>query len=148
MRHYAAERVLLYTAGELYDLVADVERYPEFLPWWLGARVRRRDGDTRQVDQLLGLGPLRWRFSSTAAGRRPDWLRITSDARPFRRLDIRWDFEAESEVRCTVKFQTRYAFRSALWDRLFHSMLDEAIGKTLDAFGDRAQRLYGLPQAR
>lgn len=146
MRHYAAERSLPYTAGELYDLVADVERYPEFLPWWLGARVRRRDDETRQVDQLLGLGPLRWRFPSTAVGRRPDWLRITAEARPFRALEIRWRFESDSELRCTVEFETRYAFRSPLWDMLFHSMLDEAIARTLDAFTERAARLYGLPQ--
>ena len=92
MPRYRETRVLPYERDRLFDLIADVERYPEFLPWWHAARVRRRDGNAEHVEQLVGPAIARFRFASTTVLERPVHIHTTSNERPFRHLEIHWTF--------------------------------------------------------
>ena len=71
MPKYRVSAVLPYTREQLFDLAADVERYPDYLPWWAAARVRKRDGNVYCTDQVIRFGPLRQRFGSRTVLRRP-----------------------------------------------------------------------------
>jgi Polyketide cyclase / dehydrase and lipid transport len=88
------ERVLSFCGPEqLFDLAADVERYPEFQRWWIAARIRKWEGDSYYTDQVLGFGPIRVRFGSKTVLHRPERIDVTSDEPPFRRFALSWIFE-------------------------------------------------------
>jgi coenzyme Q-binding protein COQ10 len=77
----------------VFDLVADVERYPEFLPLWRHARIYQRHGDVYLTEQEIGLGLIRERFRTRTELRRPDRIEVTSDDAMFRSFRICWSFQ-------------------------------------------------------
>lgn len=143
MAHYRRQLIVPYTAAEMYDLAADVEGYPAFLEGWRAVRVVATAGDTRTVEQVLGLGPLTWRFRSCATGERPKRLQIRSSAQPFRHLQIDWTLRDRAEGGAEVGFEADCALRSARVDRLAANLLEASFGRTVDAFERRARHLYG-----
>jgi coenzyme Q-binding protein COQ10 len=87
-----AERLLPYSPDQLFDLAADVERYPKFLHWWKAARIKSRHDDVYYTDQDLAFGPLRVRFGSKASLHRPNRVDVTSHDQPFRDFKLSWTF--------------------------------------------------------
>lgn len=146
MPSYRETRVLPYPAERLFDLIADVERYPEFLPWWHAARVRRRNGNTEYVDQVVGPAIAHFRFASTTVLERPDQIRTTSDQRPFRRLEIHWTFAPAPQGGCAATFAVDYELRSSALQRLVGVIFDAAVRRVVTAFEKRAEQV--LAEAR
>jgi len=137
------ERLLPYRAEELFDLAADVERYPEFLRWWIAARVRERQANAYDTDQVLGLGPLRVRFGSRTVLCRPQRIEVTSDEPPFRRFRLAWIFEPQSGGACKVSLAAEIEFRSRFLQRVVGRVLPAAVANIIAAFETRAHPLYG-----
>lgn len=142
MGDYTYDAVYSVSAERLFDLVADVERYPEFLPLWVAARIRRRDADVIFVDQVIRVAFMRWRFSSTAELDRPRRLSITSASAPFRHLEIIWRFEESTESTCLVRLDASYSFRSLATKKLSERLMESAVRQYVKAF---EQRALGLP---
>jgi coenzyme Q-binding protein COQ10 len=138
---YRETRVLPYSVDRLFDLIADVERYPEFLPWWHSARVRRRDGNTEYVDQVVGPSIAPFRFASTTVLERPDRIKTTSTERPFRRLEIHWTFAPAPQGSCAATFAVDYELRSGALQRLVGVIFDAAVRRVVSAFEVRAQQV-------
>jgi coenzyme Q-binding protein COQ10 len=138
-----AERVLPYGPEQLFDLAADVERYPEFLRWWITARVGQRQANTYYTDQTLGLGPLRVRFGSRTVLQWPKWIEVTSNEPPFRRLRLGWSFEPQPGPACRVSLVAEFDFRSPLLERIVRRALSAAITDIIGAFETRAHQLHG-----
>jgi coenzyme Q-binding protein COQ10 len=133
------ERVLPRSRPEpLFDLAADVERYPEFLRGWLAARIVRRDADVYYTDQILGLGPLRVRFGSKTVLDRPQRIHVTSAEPPFRRFELTWMFEPLPDGSCRVRLDARVELRVPLLQRVVDQLLPRAIAGIADAFEARA----------
>ncbi len=145
MPTHAEQRVLSYTPEQLYRLVADVERYPEFLPWCLAARVRRREADLLVADLVIGFRMLRERFTSHVrfdeAGRK---IHVTYIEGPFRYLNNHWVF-MEHEEGCLIDFYVDFEFRSRILQKLMEALFHEAVRRMVDAFEARARDLYGRP---
>lgn len=141
-RHYE-KSVLPYTQAQLYELVADVERYPEFVPCWIEASVRRRTNQIVQVEQVLNLGAVRRRFVSRAVLQPPTGVRVTSDDGPFRRLDIQWGIEPLPEQGCTLSLATEFELRSGMLSHLLGGFFRGETGRLLRIFENRAHALYG-----
>lgn len=141
MPSYRETRVLPYPVDRLFDLIADVERYPEFLPWWHAARVRRRDGNTEYVDQVVGPAIARFRFASTTVLERPERIRTTSTERPFRRLEIDWSFAPAPQGGCQATFAVDYQLRSGALQKLVGVVFDAAVRRVVTAFERRAERM-------
>jgi coenzyme Q-binding protein COQ10 len=80
--------VLPFTCEQVFDVAADIERYPAFLPWWISASISRREANTCYVEQVLGRGPVRVRFASKAVLQRPERLDITSSDASFRQFNL------------------------------------------------------------
>ncbi len=139
MPRYRETRVLPYSTERLFDLIADVERYPEFLPWWHAVRVRRRDGNTEHVDQVVGPAIARFRFASTTVLERPDHIKTTSNERPFRRLEIDWTFAPAPGGGCAANFAVDYELRSGALQKLTAVIFDAAVRRVVTAFEQRAQ---------
>ncbi len=143
MTTHAEKRVLPYTPRQLFDLVADIERYPEFLPWCLAARVRARDGALVTADLVIGFKIFREGFTSRVildpAGRRID---VSYHEGPFKYLNNHWVFE-DHPAGCTIDFYVDFEVRSRLLQKLIGPLFEEAVRRMVAAFEARAGALYG-----
>ena len=97
-----AERLLPYTDEQLFDLAADVESYPAYLPWWISARIREHVDNGYYTDQVLGLGPIRVKFGSRTILQRPRRIDVTSADFHFRHFRLTWTFEPRPGPACKV----------------------------------------------
>ncbi len=143
MPRHDVSRVLPYEPAQLFDIAVDVERYPEFIPWCLAARVHRRHDDVYYTDQVIGLGLLRQRFGSKTVFGRPERIHVTSSDRPFRRFELTWLFDPLPEGGCRVSLRVELDFRSPLLGGLFNRAVGRAVDRIMSAFEARARRLYG-----
>ena len=114
MPTHAEKRLVPYTADQIFDLVADVERYPEFLPWCLGARVRERGANTITADLLIGFRMVRERFTSRVTLDRPRRIDVSYTHGPFRYLNNHWEFIPQPGGSCVIDFSVDFVFRSRM----------------------------------
>lgn len=136
-------RRLPYSAEQMFDLVADVGRYGEFLPWVKATRVRS-DSETELVaDMLIGFSAIREKFTSRVEKRRAEEIRVHYVDGPLRDLDNRWLFRALGPQECQIDFSVEFAFRNALFEKLAGQYFDRAFHKMVAAFETRAADLYG-----
>jgi coenzyme Q-binding protein COQ10 len=140
---HAEKRVMPYSAEQMFDLVADVDRYPEFLPWCRAARITRREGDVFWSDLVIGFKMVRERFSSKVTLARPDAIDVKYITGPMRHLNNHWRFVAREDGGCLVDFYIDFEFRSALIQRLIGVLFNEAVRRMVGAFEIRARALYG-----
>jgi len=126
----------------MFDLVVDIEHYPEFLPNWVTARILRRDGNVLDVFQEIDLGFRRLAFESRAELEPPEHLRIVSSAGPFRRLQIDWRFVPSPRGGCEVTLDTGFAMNSLLLEAVSGRLLELLGRDTFERFRERANRLY------
>jgi coenzyme Q-binding protein COQ10 len=143
MPTHAEKRVLPYTCEQLFDLVADVERYPEFLPWCLAVRIRERRPDLIVAELLIGFKMVRERFTSRVVLKRPSCIDVTYAEGPFRYLNNHWIFTHLPEGRCEIDFFVDFEFRSAILQKLIGLLFNEAVRRMVAAFETRANQLYG-----
>jgi coenzyme Q-binding protein COQ10 len=136
---------LNYSAPQLFDLVVDVERYPEFLPRVLDARVTRREGSTIWVDMTIGTTLLCRRFRTVATLERPHRIEITSQDPLFKRFRQIWSFAPATEGGTDVAYQVDFTFRSRLLQATVGVMFSDQANETVAAFRHRARQLYGAP---
>ena len=135
-------KVLPYTAKQMFDLVADVERYPEFLPWVVGARVRRREGSVFFADLMVGFKMVRERYTSRVSLEQPNRIDVTYTEGPFSHLENRWIFE-DTDDGCRIDFYLSFEFKSRLLQRIIGGLFNEAVRRMVSAFQARARVLYG-----
>ena len=140
---HKVSRVLPYEPEQVFDLVADVERYPDFLPWWVAVRVSQRDGEVYYTDQVVRFGLVRERFSSKTVLRRPERIDVTSSDRLFRHFSLAWTFDSDLEGNCRVALAVDLEFHSRLFHELFGRVLPHTLGGIISAFETRACRVYG-----
>lgn len=137
-------RILPYRRDQFFDLVADVESYPEFLPLWRFANIYRREGDVYYTDQQIGLGLwISQRFRSRTKIKRPTDIEVTSDEAIFDNFRIAWHFESPSEDSCSVEFELSCDARSPVISQVMDMMLLEAAQTMIEAFEARARKIYG-----
>ena len=144
MPTHAEKRVLPYTPEQLFGLVADVERYPEFLPWCLAARIRERRPDLILVDMIIGFRMFRERFTSRAELDPPSRIDVTYAEGPFRRLNNHWVFE-RVQGGCRIDFYVDFEFKSRLMQKVIEVLFGEAVRRMVGAFEKRAHDLSGAP---
>ena len=136
-------RRLPYSAEQMFDLVADVARYEEFLPWVMATRVRS-DSETEMVaDMLVGFNALREKFTSRVEKVRPKRIKVHYIDGPLQDLDNVWHFRPLGPDACEIDFCVQFRFRNALFERLAGQYFDRAFRKMVTAFEDRARALYG-----
>ncbi|MDY0241198.1 MAG: type II toxin-antitoxin system RatA family toxin [Rhodospirillaceae bacterium] len=144
---HSERRFMPYDREQLFDMIADVEKYPRFLPWCVGAKVKRRDGDVILAEMAIGFKMIRERFTSEATLTRPERLDIVYRDGPFKYLNCRWLFEPV-EGGTMVDFFIDFEFRSKMLQVLIGSFFGEAVAMMVAAFERRAKSLYGASPAR
>lgn len=145
MPTHAEQRLLPYQPQQLFDLVADVERYPEFLPWCKAARVRQRESEERQIvaDLVVGFKMVRERFTSRVDLEPEERvIRVQYVDGPFRYLNNTWQF-IEHDDGCMIDFYVDFEFRSRVLQKMLQPLFNEAVRRMVAAFEGRAKELYG-----
>jgi coenzyme Q-binding protein COQ10 len=135
-------RQLPYTPEQMFDLVADVARYPEFLPWVSAIRVRSNSDSEMVADMIVGFKGLRETFTSKVRKHRPDQLHIEYLEGPLKHLHNDWKFRADGQGGCLVDFIVDFAFKNRVFEMLAGQMFDRALRKMINAFEERAASLY------
>src|SRR3990172_3340014 len=126
MPTHAERRVLPYTPHEMFELVAAIDRYPEFLPWCVASRITKREGDVVWADMVIGFRLFRERFTSRVTLDRPQLcIDVAYDRGPLRHLDNQWRFEPHGEGQCLVDFRVDFAFRSRLLQLAVETLFNE-----------------------
>ena len=146
MPTHAERKVLPYSPEQMYDLVADVGKYPSFLPWCAGARVRSQDEAELVADLTIGFGPFRESFTSRVTLDRPNKIGVKYENGPFRYLNNQWTF-AENPKGCEVNFFVEFEFKSRLLQSAIGVVFNEAVRRMVNAFLKRARDVYGTPAA-
>lgn len=143
MPRHAERRQLPYTPEQLFDLVADVGRYPEFLPWCTAARIRSRSEAELVADLVIGFKGISERFTSRVQLDRPALeIHVGYQKGPFKHLDNHWKF-IEVDGGVLVDFYVEFEFRSFILEKLIGAVFTEAVRKMVSAFEGRARDLYG-----
>ena len=141
---HAEQRLLGYRPEQMFDLVADIERYPEFLPWCIGARIRERNDTLVVADLIIGFKMIRERFTSRVSlDREHLTIEVAYADGPFKQMTNRWRFEPAPDGRCRIDFYVAFEFRSAMLQKLIGVLFHEAVRRMVSAFETRARKLYG-----
>ncbi len=139
---------LPYTASQLFELVADVGRYPEFVPWIIGAHVYQRGEQKVWADIVAGSGPLRRHFSTVATLERPHRIRVSSYDRVFERFEQRWTFVPAADGGTDLEYYVDLSCRSPVLRFVLARSFASRARIMVSAFVGRAHALYGRGMAK
>src|SRR5258708_6640271 len=143
MPRHSETRYLPYTPEQLFNHVADVGRYDEFLPWVVAVRVRSSSEKQTVADLVVGFNAFKERFTSRVLKERPSRICVDYVDGPIKYLHNEWKFERSGEGGTNVGFSVDFAFKSRLFETLAGSMFDRALRRMTSAFEQRAAALYG-----
>ena len=136
-------RRLPYSCEQMFDLVADVGRYGEFLPWVVATRVRSDTEQEMTADMLVGFKAIREKFTSRVTKDRPNRIDVHYLDGPLRDLDNSWVFRPTEDGGCEIDFCVQFTFRNSVFEALAGQYFARAIRKMVEAFEKRADELYG-----
>jgi coenzyme Q-binding protein COQ10 len=148
MQSYRTTRRVKHSAAKMFELVADVERYPEFVPMCESLHVRKRSGESEGVeiiiaDMTVAYKVIRETFSSRVTLDRPKLAVLVEylDG-PFSHLENRWRFRPENDKSSEVDFFIAYEFRSKMLGMVMGALFDSAFRRFAEAFEKRADKIY------
>ncbi|MFT8242700.1 type II toxin-antitoxin system RatA family toxin [Roseomonas sp. BN140053] len=142
MPTHAEKKLLRYTPEQMFDLVADVRRYPEFLPWCVGARVVSQTEKELIADLTIGFKMFRETFRSRVTLDRPQHVQVEYLTGPFRYLNNQWHFRPAPDG-TALEFFVDFEFKSRLLQAVIGTVFNEAVRLMVRAFERRAMALYG-----
>ncbi len=142
MPKHSETRHLPYTPEQMFDMVADVKRYPEFLPWVSAMRVRQDSDTATLADMIVGFKGLRETFTSKVEKTRPEHIHVEYIDGPLKYLHNDWRFRAEPDG-CAVDFAVDFQFKNRMFEMLAGQVFGVALRRMIGAFEDRAKVLYG-----
>jgi coenzyme Q-binding protein COQ10 len=144
MPRHTETKHLPYSPEQLFDLVADVDRYDEFLPWVVAVRVRSSSATETVADLVVGFNAFKERFTSRVVKERPDKILVDYVEGPLKYLHNEWRFEPTADGGTNLCFSVDFAFRSRIFEALAGQMFDRALRRMTRAFEERAVALYGI----
>ena len=143
MPKHQETRVLPYSATQMFDLVADIEHYPAFLPWCKEARILSRDKTKVTADLVIGYKFFQEKFTSEVTMDRPRTITVHYRSGPLSHLSNAWEFKPKGRKGCEVSFHVDFDFHSPLLRAAMSVFFDKALSKMVAAFEERARELYG-----
>lgn len=132
-----------YSAAQMFDLVASVEKYPEFMPWCGGTEVHSRDEHGMQASVTISFAGLKQTFTTRNVHDYPTHIKLELVDGPFSMLVGNWDFQILAEDACKVVFTLEYAFSSRALEMVVGPVFNRIATSFIDSFTKRAQAMYG-----
>jgi coenzyme Q-binding protein COQ10 len=145
MPRHSETRHLAWSQAQMFDLVADIGRYDEFLPWVQGMRIRSHDDNVVVADMVVGFKMVRERFTSRVTLDRPTKIHVDYISGPLKYLKNDWLFRTAPDGGCEIDFSVDFEFRSKMFERLAGMFFHEAFKRMVGAFETRAAAVYGAP---
>ena len=147
MPHHAETRHLPYTPDQMFALVADIARYPEFLPWVQATRILKTEGDVVTADMIVGFKMVRERFTSRVTLTPATKVHVDYISGPLKYLKNDWIFRASQDGGCDIDFTVDFEFKNKMFERLAGMFFHEAFRRMVTAFETRAAAVYGASSA-
>lgn len=142
MPHHSTECILPYTDDQLYDLVADIESYPKFIPWCDAARVYEREGDTALADLVIQFKGISGKYTSRVSfDEKEREISVELAQGPFHHLYQGWKF-SKTAIGTKVEFDIDFKIRNFVMEKIVDMMFEDACKKMMDAFQARAETIY------
>lgn len=144
MPTHAEQRQLPFTPEQMFDLVADIGSYPQFLPWCVNARIRKRDGKVVTADLIVGFRMIKEKFTSQVVLSRPGAIDVEYLDGPLKSLRNSWQFKPGPDGKgCCIDFYVNFEFRTKMLQKLAELFFNEVVSRMVAAFEARAYELYG-----
>ena len=143
MPRHSETRNLPYTPEQMFDLVADVKRYQEFLPWVAATRIRSNSDTMMVADLVVGFKSLKETFASQVKKHRPTEIDVDYLEGPLKYLHNSWKFRPDGKGGTDIDFCVDFAFKSRIFEALAGQVFDRALRRMIGAFETRAHELYG-----
>ncbi|HWA30542.1 MAG TPA: type II toxin-antitoxin system RatA family toxin [Rhizomicrobium sp.] len=142
MTAHSESRIVPYPADLMFAIVADVERYPEFVPWVTALRIKKRDGDVLIAETVVGFKTLRERYTSRVVLDRLHWrIDVTQTEGVFRVLENHWHFTPQDDKSCRVDFAIKFEFKNRMLGAIAGSAFGLVVTQMTRAFEERARKL-------
>ncbi len=144
MPKYSDHQIVPYQPEQIFDLVADVGKYPAFLPWCIGAHIRSQSETALVADMTIGFKMFRESFTSKVTLERPNRIHVHYENGPFKYLRNEWTFTLDPKG-TKVDFYVDFEFRNILLQKTIGLVFTEAVRRMVYAFHKRARDIYGPP---
>jgi len=136
-------RSLPYSAKQMFDLVAEIEKYPDFLPWCKRAEILSREGKRVVADLVIGYKIFQEKFTSEVVLNRPHSIIVHYRSGPLSHLSNSWEFKSLGQKKCELSFQLDFDFHSTFLRTTMNLFFEKALSKMVACFEVRAKELYG-----
>ncbi len=143
MPRHSETRVLPWTPEQMFDLVADVRSYPQFLPWVAAVRIRESSPELLVADMSVGFRSLRETFTSRVGLHRPAHIDVDYISGPLKHLHNDWHFYPHGDGATKLEFDVDFEFKSKIFEKLAGAFFHEAFKRMVASFETRAEKLYG-----
>jgi ribosome-associated toxin RatA of RatAB toxin-antitoxin module len=134
--------LVIFSPEQMFDLVIDVERYPEFLPWVAAAELHERSDRDLLASMEMQRGGVRERFTTRNEFERPGWMTMRLVKGPFRMLEGRWSFSPIGDAGTRIELEMRFEFASQVVELLFGRSFEQSCNSLIDAFIARARQRH------
>jgi len=145
IREIKRTALVTFTPEQMFDLVVDVERYREFLPWVAGAEVHEKTERDLQASLTMERAGIRQSFTTRNVMQRPDWMSLELVNGPFRQLAGLWTFTAIGTAGTRIVLDMKFEFANPVASMLFGRAFEQSVGELIDAFVARARKVHGVP---
>ena len=137
-------KIVPHSPNQMFDLVSDVSKYPEFLPWCLASRIHKNDGKIMIADLLVGFQLLREKFTSKVSlDKNKLVINVEYQDGPFKYLNNYWKFKKHKEG-CEIEFNVNFEFKNFLFQSMMENLFSSAVIKMVNAFERRAKSIYDI----
>lgn len=143
MAHIERSALVMYSAEQMFDLIHDVGRYPEFLPWCTAAHVVSDDEQALVAGMTVAKAGITQTFTTRNRKQRPEWMTMELEDGPFKQLNGIFKFQALSDEACKVTFEMDFEVSGKVLSMALTPVLKQATGTMVDAFVKRAEDIYG-----
>ena len=143
IREIKRTALVTFTPEQMFDLVVDVERYCEFLPWVAGAEVHEKTERELQASLIMERAGIRQSFTTRNVMQRPDWMSLELVNGPFKQLAGLWTFTAIGTAGTRIVLDMKFEFANPVASMLFCRAFEQSVGELIDAFVARARQVHG-----
>jgi ribosome-associated toxin RatA of RatAB toxin-antitoxin module len=143
IREIKRTALVTFTPEQMFDLVVDVERYREFLPWVAGAEVHEKTERDLQASLVMERAGIRQSFTTRNVMQRPDWMSLELVNGPFKQLQGLWTFTAIGTSGTRIVLDMKFEFANPVASMLFGRAFEQSVGELIDAFVARAKKVHG-----
>ena len=145
IREIKRTALVTFTPEQMFDLVVDVERYPQFLPWVVAAEVHEKTQRDLLASMCMERAGVREQFTTRNVMERPDWMSLTLEQGPFKTLQGLWTFTAIGSSGTRIDLEMKFEFSNPVVSLLFGRAFEASVGELIDAFVTRARAIYDVP---